>query len=69
MLLLFAVLDSTTAPIAAWALGLFVVAALGGFFLASLHYRQRLPHKGVVVIHAGVAVIAFGLLLSAVLVA
>lgn len=69
VLLLLAVLDGTTAPAAAWALGLFVIAALGGFFLASLHYRQQLPHKGVVLVHAGVAVVAFGLLLSALLVA
>lgn len=32
-----------------------LVAALGGFFLASFHLRQRLPPKAVVVIHAGVA--------------
>ena len=65
VLLLFAVLGGTTAPAAMWALALFVVAALGGFFLASFHYRQQLPHKAVVAIHAGVAVVAFGLLLTA----
>lgn len=69
VLLLVAVLDGTTSPIAMWALVLFAVAALGGFFLASFHYRQQLPHKAIVVIHAGVAVVAFGLLLSVLLVA
>lgn len=69
VLLLVAVLDGTTAPVATWALVLFAIAALGGFFLASFHYRQQLPHKAIVVIHAGVAVVAFGLLLSALLVA
>lgn len=44
--------------------GVFVIAALGGFFLASFHVRKQLPPKAVVVIHAGVAVVAFLLLLS-----
>jgi hypothetical protein len=49
------------------ALGLFVLAALGGFFLFSFHLRKlRLPSP-VVVIHALVAVAAFGLLIGAVL--
>ena len=68
VLLLLAVLAGTAAPAATWALVLFVIAALGGFFLASLHYRQRLPHKGIVLVHAAVAVVAFVLLLSALLV-
>ena len=51
----------------AWALGLFVVAALGGFFLVSYHLRgQRLPSP-VVVIHALVAVAAFLLLLAGIM--
>lgn len=41
-----------------------VVAALGGFFLASLHMRKQLPPKAVVVVHAGIAVIGFLTLLS-----
>ena len=39
-----------------------VVAALGGFFLASFHARKILPPKGVVVLHAGLAVVGFLLL-------
>jgi len=42
-----------------------VVAALGGFFLASLHLRKRLPPKGIVVLHAVLAVTGFGILLFA----
>jgi hypothetical protein len=49
----------------ALSLVLFVVAALGGFFLASFHYRKQLPPKVVVVVHALVAVAGFGVLLAA----
>src|SRR5690606_31823175 len=38
---------------------LLVIAALGGFFLASFHMRQKLPPKAVVVVHAVVAVLGF----------
>ena len=44
------------------ALGLFVVAALGGFFLASFHLRNRAHPKAVVGLHALLAVSAFVLL-------
>jgi len=50
---------------AALALGLFVVAALGGFFVASFHYRKQLPPSAVVVVHAVVALAGFGALLAA----
>lgn len=43
---------------------LLLVAALGGFFLASFHLRKRLPPKAVVVVHAGVAVVGFLTVLS-----
>ena len=43
---------------------LLLVAALGGFFLASFHLRKKLPPKAVVVVHAGVAVAGFLTLLS-----
>ncbi|MGB3835015.1 hypothetical protein [Castellaniella sp.] len=46
---------------------LLLIAALGGFFLVSFHARKRLPPKAIVVVHAGVAVIGFLTLLSAVL--
>ena len=50
---------SSVVPIA---LLILVVAALGGFFLASFHARRQLPSRGVVFTHAGVAVIGFLLL-------
>jgi hypothetical protein len=43
---------------------LLLIAALGGFFLASFHLRKQLPPKAVVIVHAGVAVIGFLTLLS-----
>jgi len=46
---------------------LLVLAALGGFFLASFHVRKKLPPKAVVVIHAVVAVLGFLTLLSVIL--
>lgn len=50
---------------AGWALGLLVLAALGGFYLASLHLRKQVAPKAVVLVHAGVAVVGFLVLLSA----
>ena len=55
-------LSGTVAPHAGMALVLLVIAALGGFFLASFHVRNRPGPKAVVLIHAGVAVIGFALL-------
>lgn len=43
---------------------LLLLAALGGFFLASFHVRKQLPPKAVVLVHAGVAVAGFLTLLS-----
>ena len=50
---------SSVVPIA---LLILVVAALGGFFLASFHARRQLPSRNVVFAHAGLAVIGFLLL-------
>jgi hypothetical protein len=52
----------TVPPHASLALLLLFVAALGGFFLASFHLRNRPGPKPVVVIHAAVAVIGVVLL-------
>lgn len=49
------------------ALAILILAALGGFFLASIHLRGRVAPKAVVFVHAGVAVVGFLTLLSAVL--
>lgn len=46
------------------ALGLLVVAALGGFFLASFHLRSKIAPKPVVVLHGTLAIGGFLVLLS-----
>lgn len=48
------------------ALVILVVAALGGFYLASIHLRGKVAQKPVVFVHAGVAVIGFLTLLGTV---
>lgn len=65
--LLLGVLQGQNSQRVVAALGLFIVAALGGFFLASFHVRRKLPPKAVVLLHAGLAVVGFLTLLSAVL--
>jgi hypothetical protein len=50
------------------ALGILIVAALGGFYLASFHLRGKIAPKVVVIVHASVAVIGFLTLLTAALV-
>lgn len=67
IILLLAVFDGNAPQRVVAALGLLLVAALGGFFLASFHLRRRLPPKAVVVLHAGLAVTGFLTLLSVVL--
>lgn len=66
ILLLWTVIQTDGGNLLLWAVGLFIIAALGGFFLASFHARQKLPPKAVVVVHATVAVTAFVLLAVAV---
>lgn len=68
LILLFALFIQGNAPQQALiALVLLLVAALGGFFLASFHARKKLPPKVVVAVHAGVAVIGFLTLVSVML--
>lgn len=67
VLMLLMIVNGNTAQSLLISFALFVVAALGGFFLASFHVRKQLPPKAVVIIHAGVAVVAFLILLSLVL--
>jgi len=50
------VLDGSGAGRVTAALALLVVAALGGFYLASFHLKGALAPKSIVVVHAGVAV-------------
>jgi len=42
-----------------YALIILVIAALGGFYLASIHAKQQVAPRAVVFVHAGVAVIGF----------
>lgn len=64
VVLVLAVLQGGTGRLTA-ALALLVVAALGGFYLASLHARRKIAPKGVVFLHAGLAVVGFLTLLTA----
>jgi hypothetical protein len=48
------------------ALGLFAVAALGGFVLFSFHLRKEQLPTGIIMVHALVAIAAFLILLGAV---
>jgi hypothetical protein len=48
------------------ALLILVVAALAGFYLASIHVRKVVAPKGAVIAHAGIAVVGFLLLLGGV---
>ena len=44
-------------------IGLFVLAALGGFVLLSFHLRNKPVPKGLMFIHGGVAAVALVLLI------
>jgi hypothetical protein len=65
--LLLAVMNGSATGAGKIALGLFVVAALGGFFLFSLYLRKRELPIPVVLIHAIVALVAFAILVIGVL--
>ena len=67
IMLVLTVLGGSAAGRITAALALLVVAALGGFFLASFHVRGLVGPKSVVIIHAGVAVAGFLTLLSVLL--
>lgn len=54
--------STDVAKVVPTALIILVVAALGGFFLASYHARKASPPKGAVIAHAGLAVVGFLLL-------
>lgn len=64
LLLIWGVVRLGAGVYTAWAVGLFVVAALGGFFLFSFDVRGKRFPSPVVVIHGLVAVVAFLLLLA-----
>jgi hypothetical protein len=66
LLVIYAALSGGISRAATTALVILIVAALGGFYLASIHLRSTVAPKPVVFIHAGVAVIGFLTLLGAV---
>jgi len=66
-LLLWLVLTSEVSNVALAGLGILLVAALGGFFLASFHLRGKPHPKAIVAIHAGVAVVGVVTLIFAIL--
>ena len=68
--LLFVIYAAVTSGIphaAVTALIILIIAALGGFYLASIHLRSTIAPKPVVFVHAGVAVIGFLTLLGVVI--
>ena len=68
VVLLLAVMKAGMGGSTGLALGLFVLAALGGFTLLSFHLRGRALPNGLVIGHGVLAVAAFLTLLSAVFV-
>lgn len=65
IMLIMMMLEGAAAGAVTAALGLLVIAALGGFYLASFHMKSVVAPKNIVIIHAGVAVVGFLILLSA----
>ena len=67
VLVIMAVGQGGAPALATAALAILVLAALGGFYLASIHLRNRVAPKAVVFLHAGVAVTGFVVLICAAL--
>jgi hypothetical protein len=65
LLVIYAALTTGISHAALIALTILIIAALVGFYLASIHLRNQVAPKPVVFIHAGVAVIGFLTLLGA----
>ena len=66
LLLIYAALTTGVSHTALASLVILVIAALGGFYLASIHLRGKVAPRPVVFIHAGVAVVGFLTLLGVV---
>jgi hypothetical protein len=66
LLLVYAALTTGISHMALTALVILAVAALGGFYLASIHLSEKVARPPVVVIHACVAVVGFLTLLGVV---
>lgn len=67
VLLIAALVVEGAGPLPLLALGIFLLTAGFGFYLASLHYGKRVALKRVVLAHAGLAVCGALVLLAAVL--
>ena len=63
VMVIMAAMAPDAAPLVKYGAGILFVAALGGFFLLSFHLRKAPHPKGVVVVHALVAVAGVGCLL------
>jgi len=65
VLLIVAVFVHHAVGPAQWAFWLFLIAALGGFFIAfGFHAKKKAIPPGLVVVHASVAVVGFLILLA-----
>jgi hypothetical protein len=67
LLVIYAAITTGISHAALTALVILAIAALGGFYLASIHLRGQVAPKQVVFIHAGAAVIGFLTLLGVVI--
>ena len=66
LILIYAAITAGLSGAALAALVIFVIAALGGFYLASIHLRGQVAPRKLVFVHASAAVIGFLTLLGAV---
>jgi hypothetical protein len=66
IILIYAAVTAGISHAALAALVILVIAALGGFYLASIHLRQKVAPKSIVFVHAAIAVIGFLTLLGVV---
>jgi hypothetical protein len=66
LLLIYTAATTGLSRAALAALVILAIAALGGFYLASIHLRGKVAQQPVVFIHAGVAVVGFLTLLGVV---
>ena len=67
ILLLLVVFNGSADSRVTAALGILVIAALGGFYLASIHARKKVAPKAIVIVHATVAAIGVVTLISTLL--
>jgi hypothetical protein len=67
VLLAVAYLQNQLATPAAIGFAILVLAALGGLAMGVFHLQKKLPPKGLVVVHAGAAVIGVGTLAASAL--